>query len=85
MCTYLRLRACPDQREKHERKAGERMARMVLAEDNPVLLELDGKYKGAKFYDAQANECREIDRIEWNDDDTCKYRRFQAITYKIYK
>jgi len=61
----------------------ERLERLLVSEDNSELVALDVKYQGIKFYDAEYNECRQIERVEWNNDDGVS--RFQAVTSKIYK
>ena len=42
----------------------ERLERLLVSEDNSELVALDVKYQGIKFYDAEYNECRQIERVE---------------------
>ena len=42
---------------------------------------LDAKYKGKIFHDADCNESRLIEEIEWNP----PADRFEAVTVKVYR
>ena len=75
-------------RKVHEKAAEERMAAMIDTEDDEELVALDNKYKDALFYDADWNEYRVINDVEYNatctDKDGELSPRFEAVTVKVY-